>query len=128
MEINSITSKVEDEQSLNSTLQRKLKEHQVTEQSVWPFPIVLFGILPMSAAEAKEIAWMGEVFFPPLANARNGLFTHRDNTAPRGEGRKWGSFSWVLASFFPLRTFNIAPALTVHVFLTGPDRGTGGRT
>lgn len=29
MEINSINSKYEDEQSLNSTLQRKLKEHQV---------------------------------------------------------------------------------------------------
>lgn len=52
MEINSITSKVEDEQSLNSTLQRKLKEHQVEEQEVqrtterdleWvAFSIVLF--------------------------------------------------------------------------------------
>lgn len=29
MEINSVNSKYEDEQSLNSTLQRKLKEHQV---------------------------------------------------------------------------------------------------
>lgn len=29
MEINSVNSKFEDEQSLNATLQRKLKEHQV---------------------------------------------------------------------------------------------------
>uniref|UniRef100_A0A673UGF7 Myosin-16 n=1 Tax=Suricata suricatta TaxID=37032 RepID=A0A673UGF7_SURSU len=32
MEINSVNSKYEDEQSLNSTLQRKLKEHQVEKQ------------------------------------------------------------------------------------------------
>uniref|UniRef100_A0A803SKP6 Myosin heavy chain 16 n=1 Tax=Anolis carolinensis TaxID=28377 RepID=A0A803SKP6_ANOCA len=32
MEINSVNSKVEDEQALNSTLQRKLKEHQVEKQ------------------------------------------------------------------------------------------------
>lgn len=31
MEINSVNSKYEDEQSLNSTLQRKLKEHQVCQ-------------------------------------------------------------------------------------------------